>query len=218
MVGGDNLMNQISFIFNRYSLSLLVVMFSNYSFADSGPFGIDHRLNKDDTGIWNRSNQLTLNYGSIIVVLGAALWEGSDSRLGKTLWKATDAMVITAVGSAATKALFRRQRPVNGNNPDAWFESGHDKSFVSGEVAHITSIVTPFILEYQDDYPWIWGLAILPVYDGIARMKSQAHWQSDVLAGAALGAAVGYFTYNRDTPLSVSILPDGFTVGYKKNF
>jgi undecaprenyl-diphosphatase len=130
-----------------------LVISPNYILADSGPFGIDYRLNKDDTGIWSSSNQLTLNYGSMIVVLGAALWEGADSRLGNTLWKATDSMVISAVGSAATKALFRRQRPTDGNNPNAWFESAYDKSFVSGEVAHITSIVTPFILEYQDDYP-----------------------------------------------------------------
>lgn len=200
------------------TLLLCGLSFINIAFADSGFFGMDHQLSKDESGIWRRSNQQALNYGSIAVVLGTALWEGADSRLGKTMWKATDAMVLTGVASTATKTLFRRQRPSDGSDPNKWFESSHDQSFVSGEVAHITSVVTPVILEYQDDYPAVWGLVLLPVYDGIARMKSQAHWQSDVLAGAAMGAAIGYLTYNRDTPFSVEILPDGLTVGFKKNF
>ena len=215
---GDDLMKKMLVRFVVNSILWGGVSFSNYSFADSGIFGIDHRLNKDDSGIWDRSNQLTLEYGSIAVILGLALWEGADTRLGKTMWKATDSMIMTAASSAATKEIFRRQRPADGNEPNAWFESGHNKSFVSGEVANITSIITPVILEYQDDYPMIWGLALLPIYDGVARMKSQAHWQSDVLAGAALGAAIGYFAYNRDTPFLVSILPGGLTVGFKKNF
>ncbi len=205
-------------LFGYYFLLLAAALFTDLSFADSGPFGIDHRLNLDESGIWSRSNQQILTYGSVVVVLGAALWEGSDSRLGKTMWKTTDAIVMTALSSAATKAIFRRQRPIDGNNPSAWFESGKNKSFVSGEVASIATIVTPVILEYQDDYPMVWGLALLPLYDGVARMKSQAHWQSDVLAGAALGVAIGYFSYKQDTPFSVSILPDGITVGFKKNF
>jgi len=60
-------------------------------------------------------------------------------------------------------------------------------------VTHITAIVTPFIEEYGQDHPAIWALAALPLYDGLARMKSQAHWQSDVLAGMALGVGTGLY-------------------------
>ena len=59
---------------------------------------------------------------------------------------------------------------------------------------------------------------ILPVYDAIARLKSQAHWQSDVIAGWALGTGVGYWTSTWKTPLTVRILPGGVSIGLSKRF
>jgi len=53
--------------------------------------------------------------------------------------------------------------------------------------------VTPIILDNREQHPWIWVLEALPLYDSIARMKSQDHWQTDVIAGWALGTAVGYW-------------------------
>ena len=53
--------------------------------------------------------------------------------------------------------------------------------------------------------PWIWALEALPVYDAIARLKSQAHWQTDVIAGGLLGTGFGYWVTTRNTPLSVQI-------------
>jgi hypothetical protein len=56
------------------------------------------------------------------------------------------------------------------------------------------------------------------VYDAIARMKSQAHWQTDVLAGFALGSLTGYLSTIPDTPVILGVLPHGFMVGLKANF
>jgi undecaprenyl-diphosphatase len=64
----------------------------------------------------------------------------------------------------------------------------------------------------------VWSLELLPAYDAIARLKSQAHWQTDVIAAWALGSAVGYWTASRATPFSVQILPRGMTVGFYKRF
>lgn len=49
-------------------------------------------------------------------------------------------------------------------------------------------------------------------------MKSQAHWQTDVLAGWALGTLICYYAHSRDNPLILTILPNGFMVGIKKTF
>jgi hypothetical protein len=49
-----------------------------------GPLGIDHNVEKSDTGIWNRNNQLILQYVSIASTLSLALWEGGDTCLGKS--------------------------------------------------------------------------------------------------------------------------------------
>src|SRR5260370_19682684 len=62
--------------------------------AAGGPLGIDHRWNEDDSGIWQRSNQNVLRYGGLIVDLGFALWEGGESRLGKTAWQSVDYVAL----------------------------------------------------------------------------------------------------------------------------
>jgi undecaprenyl-diphosphatase len=49
-------------------------------------------------------------------------------------------------------------------------------------------------------------------------MKSQAHWQTDVLASWALGTAVGYWATTRQTPIFVQVLPHGVSVGFSKRF
>ena len=46
-------------------------------------------------------------------------------------------------------------------------------------------------LEYGHDNPAVYALELLPLYDAIARVKVQSHWQTDVLAGFALGAVTG---------------------------
>ena len=127
-------------------------------------------------------------------------------------------MAIGAVSAEALKHIFTRARPSQGNDPDAWFKGSSHYSFPSGEVTTVSAIITPFVLEYRHDYPAVYALELLPLYDGIARMKSQSHWQTDVLAGWALGTLIGYYAHSRDNPLILSILPHGFMVGIKKSF
>lgn len=203
----------------RYFLIAMTFLSSCLSAQADGLLGIDHRLNFDNAGIWSRSNQKTLEMGSALVVLGGALWEGNDTRLGKTFWKSTESMLMGDALAQAGKLVFRRQRPIDGNDAGAWFQSStHNKSFPSGEVTHITAIVTPFIAEYGHDHPAIWALAALPLYDGMARMKSQAHWQSDVLAGMAIGIGTGLYAGNESHNWLVHALPGGMSIGYKKSF
>jgi membrane-associated phospholipid phosphatase len=186
--------------------------------AAGGPLGIDHALNLDQGGIWSRSNQLAVQNLSALTVLGGALWEGNDTRLGKTFWKATDAMLLADITAQVAKDVFHRARPSQGNNPNDWFGSSSHKGFPSGEVTHISAIVTPFIAEYGHDDPAVWALGALPVYVGAARMKSQAHWQTDVLAGMALGAGIGYAMQRRESAWTATVLPRSITVGFRRGF
>jgi undecaprenyl-diphosphatase len=80
------------------------------------------------------------------------------------------------------------------------------------------SFVTPIILNHAGQDPWVWALEVLPIYDGVARMKSQAHWQTDVLAGWALGTAAGYWATQRKTPFFVELLPRRSSVGFSTPF
>ena len=198
-------------------LLLMLALFARCADA-GGPFGIDHEMSLDQSGIWARKYQTALETSVVVFEVAGSLWFGNDNELGHTLWQTVDSSVISGVGAQLLKYGFGRARPSQGNDPNAWFKGSNDQSFPSGEVTLQASFVTPFIANYARQNPWIWSLEILPVYDAFARMKSQAHWQSDVIAGWALGTAVGYWTTTRATPFSVQILPRGLTVGYYKRF
>jgi undecaprenyl-diphosphatase len=116
------------------------------------------------------------------------------------------------------KRIFSRSRPSQSDSPNRWFQGSGHYSFPSGEVTQITTAVTPFILEYGQEHPAVWGLALLPAYDAVARVRNRAHWQSDVLAGVVIGGGIGYYAHSRETALSVELLPRGLTVGWKKAF
>jgi membrane-associated phospholipid phosphatase len=188
------------------------------SAADGGPLGIDHRVAVQNSGVWKRSNQVFLEDATLLVVAGGALWEGSDSRLGRSYWQAVDSVVLGAVTSEGMKRVFGRTRPAETDSPNQWFKGSHHRSFPSGEVMEVTTAVTPFVLEYGSDEPAVYALELLPLYDSIARVKVRAHWQSDVLASFAIGTAFGYYAHERPSALSVGMLPRGVTVGWKTSF
>jgi undecaprenyl-diphosphatase len=143
--------------------------------AGGGPLGIDHRLCHDNSGIWKRSNQIFLEYGTLAVMIGGALCEGGETRLGRTYWKTLDAVAVRAVSTTLLKEVFTRPRPTEVNDPNQWFKGHGHHSFPSGEVALASAAVTPFILEYGKDHPAVYALEALLADDAIARMKLQPH-------------------------------------------
>ena len=199
-------------------LALLLVGAEDCAHADGGPLGIDHAWALDQSGIWARHYQTALQVSVIAVEVGGALWLGNDDRLGHTFWQTIDSSVLAGIASQALKLTFSRARPNQGNDPDKWFQGHCCESFPSGEVTLQASFVTPLIVNYRNDTPWIWALELLPLYDSIARLKSQAHWQTDVLAGWALGSAVGYWSASRKIPIFVQVLPRGVSIGLSKRF
>jgi membrane-associated phospholipid phosphatase len=179
---------------------------------------LDHELGYDKDGLYSQSFQTGLEAGVISVEVVGALWLGNDVPIGHTFWQTIDASSIAGISSTVLKDTFSRARPYQGNNPNLWFQGSCCKSFPSGEVTLQASFVTPFIVDFSRLHPWVWALEILPVWDAYARLKSQAHWQTDVIAGWALGTGVGYWSTTRAMPLSVQILPGGLTVGFSKRF
>ncbi len=199
-----------------FFLCSLVV--SGAAFAGDGPLGIDHYVRYDNKGIWKRSIQVDLAAGTYLVLIGGALWEGDDSKLGDTFWRSIDATALSYGSTQVLKFAFSRERPSETTDPNKFFHGHGSDSFPSNEVGEIASAVTPFMIEYGPDHPAVYALAALPVYDAIARVKVHGHWQSDVIVGAALGAGWGWYATQRDKPLILSFLPGGFMVGFKKDF
>jgi membrane-associated phospholipid phosphatase len=184
--------------------------------AGGGPVGIDHEWSYSSGALWQRNNQLGLEYGVVATEVIGALWFGNDTELGHTFFQALDGSAISAVAAQGLKYGFGRARPIAGQGPNKWFSGG--QSFPSGEVALQASFVTPFIVNYGRKEPWVWSLEALPIYDAVARMKVQAHWQTDVLAGWLLGTATGYVATRWETPLTVQVIPRGLSVGFSRRF
>jgi undecaprenyl-diphosphatase len=186
--------------------------------AAGGPLGIDHWVKEDDHGIWQRQYQRDLMALMIGGEIAGAVWEGGETRLGRTFWQSIDASVVGGVSAEILKVTFSRERPSETDNPNNFFQGKGHRSFPSGEVTAASAVVTPFVLEYREDHPSVYALEILPVYDMVARVKVHGHWQSDVLAGFALGTASGMYAHSRSQPVVLSALPQGFMVGLKKKF
>lgn len=197
---------------------VVIAAAASMAHAAGGPLGVDHRLQYDDSGIWKRRNQVVLQDATALIVVAGALWEGDGTRLGHTFWQSLDSVVLGSVTAQGMKYAFSRTRPTETDNPNRWFKGSGNKSFPSGEVMEITTAITPFVLEYGREYPAVWALELLPIYDAVARVKVRAHWQSDVLASFVIGTAIGAYAHSRSSSISVGGLPGGFTVGWKKSF
>jgi undecaprenyl-diphosphatase len=179
---------------------------------------IDHLVSLDNSGVWNPNVSRGIVGALTIAEVGGALWEGSESRFGKTMWQGIDSELIGAGVAQLGKYIFTRARPDQADNPCLWFQGGHHYSFPSGEAAVSASLVTPYVIEYASENPAVYALLLLPLYTGVTRVKNQAHWQTDVLAGWAVGGLSGWYAHSRDVPILIEILPHGFQVGFKKTF
>jgi len=192
-----------------------LALLPSLAWGGGGPLGIDHRLAYDNSGIWQRNYQVGLEDGVVILELAGALATSGDTRLGLTFRRDIDSTLLTALSVQLLKYTFQWARPSQTDNPDLWFQGSRAQSFPSGEVALQASFVTPFIAEYHADHPWVWALEALPAYDSVARMKTWGHWQTDVLAGWALGTAIGLYSQQRKSPLVFGLLPHGGSVTYR---
>jgi membrane-associated phospholipid phosphatase len=196
-----------------YSLTALPAVGQNCGWSR-----IDHMVNYDASGVWNPNVYRGLVGALTAAQIGGAVWEGSDTRFGKTMWQGIDSEIIGGVSATAGKYIFTRTRPSDANNPCLWFQGGSNYSFPSGEASVAAALVTPYVLEYGSDYPATYALLLLPLYVGAGRIKNQAHWQTDVLAGWAVGGLSGWFAHSRDVPIMIQLLPHGFEIGYKAQF
>lgn len=172
------------------------------------------------SGIWSIAKAGAFPAALIGVTGAAALWEGDHSRLGNTLWQSVDAAAIAGASTFVLKSAFQRSRPSqNPGHPNDWFAGYHHRSFPSGDVSAIAALVTPPILEYGRTDPWVYSLALLPVFDAAARVEYRDHYPTDVVAGLALGFASGWLAHRyRKDHLIVGLLPGGLFIGFKNVF
>lgn len=123
------------------------------------------------------------------------------------------AMMLTAASHISLAFITQRQRPN---------ESPTRLSFPSGHASHTFASATSLAYSYG---PWIGSLAYgAAIWNGLSRIREEAHWASDVVAGATLGIFWGRASAKafdkQDSHLSwhPSILPGGGSLMFQYKF
>jgi predicted nucleic acid-binding protein len=107
--------------------------------------------------------------------------------LGHTFWQDIDATALSGVAAQVLKYAVGRARPYQGDDPNAFFKGSHYQSFPSGEVTLQAAFVTPLIVNYYQEDPWVWALEALPVYDAnefTSFTRRKLRWQWDQIEAA----------------------------------
>jgi len=142
----------------------------------------------------------TKQYGLPVLAGFYGYGEIADDYEAKTVaLDGVSASVISALVTSSLKGVVGRARPNSGLGPHHFSPFQGDYSFPSG---HATGAFT-FASVIASHYDSIWvdstayGIAGLV---GIARIEQDAHWASDVVAGALIGGLIGHHLvqFNRE--------------------
>jgi hypothetical protein len=148
-----------------------------------------------------------------------------DSDLGHhESWQMVEAGGLAGVTSYALKFAAGRLRPNQTDDPNKWRQ--HGSSFPSFHASAAFAIGAVLAESGNDDNRWLrrfLGYGVVGGFTAYQRLKHNAHWLSDDVAGAALGGATAHFVLSRNeehndemkrTALSVVPLPGGAMLTY----
>lgn len=143
---------------------------------------------------------------------------GGYRELGSML----EAAGLSVVTAEVMKLALGRERPNETMDPDRWFKSGN--SFPSSHATAAFAIGTVFAESGDDHYRWLRRVIGYGVAGGTAwlRLDHNAHWTSDVIAGAALGVSTARFTLQRragkatDATTMITPLDGGLLLTYSR--
>ncbi len=112
-------------------------------------------------------------------------------------WAMAEAAALSGITDYALKFAAGRETPGQTTDPNEWFKSG--SSFPSLHSTEAFAIGTVLAESGNDDYRFVrrllgYGLGVFTSYE---RLKHDAHWLSDTVAGAALGISSAHFTMDR---------------------
>jgi membrane-associated phospholipid phosphatase len=136
-----------------------------------------------------------------LALLGAAWVVGEIGH--RDGWKATAAdgfeatLVSAGIVSPLLKRAFGRPRPNSGDASDELADGG--QSLPSGEATEAFALAS--VLSAHARSGWLKAAAWTAAGAvGWSRMRLDAHWASDVAAGALIGAATGEWIVHRNLP------------------
>jgi membrane-associated phospholipid phosphatase len=159
--------------------------------ALGGSFALDRRVRThvqriDDSDAHNLEAAGNIALWSATALLYGYGLQSDDPRARRYMLTSVFSAGVSGLLATASKAAFGRERPKQNDGPFAFFRGGH--SFVSSAATPAFSLAAG-ISEYADNR---WYVA-LPAYGaaaavGLGRMGKDAHWLSDIVGSALIGA------------------------------
>jgi hypothetical protein len=145
--------------------------------------------------------------------LYANLIDSSDGH--REVGEMVEAAGLSLTSAYALKFVAGRERPNQTDDPNKWRASG--SSFPSTHAAAAFAIGAVLAESGNDDYRWVrrfLGYGAVAGYTAFERLKHNAHWLSDDVAGAEIGGATAHFVMERNAArreaaknYSVSVVP-----------
>ena len=139
---------------------------------------------------------------SVAAVVGtwayANLIDSSDGH--REAYEMVEAAGLSLTTTYALKFAAGRERPNQTSDPDKWRTSG-GSSFPSTHAAAAFAIGAVLAESGNDDYRWMrrfLGYGAVAGYTAYERLKHNAHWLSDDVAGAEIGGATAHFVMERE--------------------
>ena len=132
---------------------------------------------------------------------------------------------LSLVSAYALKYIIRRPGPDSTTDPNHWFSGG--SSFPSEHTTLAFAVGTVLAESGNPEFRWLrrtigYGIGFGTAY---LRLKHNAHWLSDTVAGGALGMATAHFVMNRSaeraeeegTELSLAPVQGGVMLAFSTN-
>jgi len=151
-------------------------------------------LRWSDTAAAQRTSDVLANLAIPALALGDAYRSTSSwGNFGRDVLVVTEAASLTTLSTTIAKAGFARRRP---GVPPGSTSSSDNHSLWSGHSSFAFSVVVAQAMQDtlrgDDAAPWAWAIGLtLAGTVGYLRIAGQAHWLTDVLAGAAVGSGFG---------------------------
>lgn len=132
----------------------------------------------------------------------------NDYRARETGLLAAEALIDSVIVGSALKVITQRGRPLTGHERSEFFEGG--TSFPSGHSTQAWAVATVIAKEYKHRRAVQIAAYGAATAVSVARFTGQKHYLSDVVAGSALGYAIGRYVYSahhQDPAISKSAWP-----------
>ncbi len=174
----------------------------------------DSRSGRDDASTWSDVLLGLSATAPVWLDIGAGSWlrRGDCATAAELFGETVEALTLTMLVTEMTKVIAGRERPfqreclLDPGYDDDCFDTGSRKSFFSGHTSLASAgagllcrntyrreePVWGHLGRFRNPLPCLLGVGAA-VATGLLRIRADKHWMGDVLAGWAVGLAIGFF-------------------------